>query len=40
VFDLTKPVPLEVIFGSIGFILLLVGIGIVVVFYYKKKLKV
>ena len=38
-FDLTKPVPIEVILSSIGFIFLWVGIGIALVFYYKKKLK-
>ena len=39
-FDMTQPVPMEVIIGSIVFILGLVGVGLAVVGYYKKKLKV
>ncbi len=39
-FDLSKPVPIEVIIGSIGVIFLMVAVGVGVVFYYKKKLKV
>ena len=37
-FDMTQPIPLEVVLGSIIFILGLVGIGLGVVAYYKKKL--
>jgi len=37
-FDLSKPIPNEVIIGSIVFIFLLVGIGLLVVEYYKRKL--
>jgi len=36
-FDLSQPVPTEVIVGSIVFILGLVGVGLAVVAYYKKK---
>ena len=39
-FDLSKPIPIEVIVGSIVFIVMVVGIGLAVVAYYKKKLKV
>ncbi len=35
--DLGKPVPTEVIVGSILFIFALVGIGLAVVAYYKKR---
>ncbi|WP_255322697.1 hypothetical protein [Sulfurovum sp. NBC37-1] len=38
-FDLSEPVPMEVIVGSIVFIFGLVGIGLAVVAYYKKKEK-
>jgi len=38
-FDLSQPVPMEVIVGSIVFIFGLVGIGLAVVAYYKKKEK-
>ncbi|WP_281175043.1 hypothetical protein [Sulfurovum lithotrophicum] len=38
-FDLSQPVPMEVIVGSIIFIFGLVGIGLAVVAYYKKKEK-
>jgi hypothetical protein len=37
-FDMTQPIQMEVIIGSIVFILGLVGIGLAVVEYYKKKL--
>jgi len=37
-FDITQPVSTEVIIGSIVFILGLVGVGLAVVWYYKKKL--
>jgi len=37
-FDMTQPIPMEVIIGSIVFILGLVGVGLAVVAYYKKKL--
>ena len=36
-FDMTQPIQMEVIIGSIIFILGLVGIGLAVVGYYKKK---
>jgi len=39
-FDMTQPIQMEVIIGSIIFIFGLVGIGLAVVAYYKKKLKV
>jgi len=38
-FDLSQPIPNEVIIGSIVFIFVLVGIGLLVVEYYKKNLK-
>ncbi|MGC9350413.1 MAG: hypothetical protein ACP5D3_00300 [Sulfurovum sp.] len=37
-FDLTRPVPTEVIVGSIAIIFVLVAIGLGIVAYYKKKL--
>ncbi len=37
-FDMTQPVPTSVIVGSIAFIFLLVGVGLSIVAYYKKKL--
>ncbi|MDQ7084331.1 MAG: hypothetical protein Q9M36_05135 [Sulfurovum sp.] len=37
-FDMTQPIGIEVILGSIIFILGLVGVGLAVVAYYKKKL--
>jgi len=37
-FDLSQPIPTEVIVGSIVFILALVGVGLLVVRYYKKRL--
>ena len=39
-FDLSKPIPMEVIVGSIAFVVLVVGIGLAVVAYYKKKLDI
>jgi len=39
-FDMTQPIPMEVIIGSIIFIFGLVGIGLALVAYYKKKMKV
>jgi len=36
-FDLSKPIPNEVIIGSIVFIFALVGVGLLVVQYYKKR---
>jgi len=39
-FDLTQPVGMEVIVGSIVFIVGLVAVGLAVVAYYKKKMKV
>jgi hypothetical protein len=38
-FDMTQPIQMEVIIGSIVFILGLVGLGLGVVGYYKKKLE-
>jgi len=35
--DLSRPVPAEVIVGSIGFIVALVGVGLALVAYYKRK---
>ncbi len=39
-FDFSNPIPMEVIVGSIAFVVMVVGIGLAVVAYYKKKLKV
>ena len=39
-FDMTQPIQMEVIIGSIIFIFGLVGVGLAVVAYYKKKMKV
>jgi len=39
-FDMTQPIGMEVIIGSIVFILGLVGVGLAVVAYYKRKMKV
>jgi Zn-dependent alcohol dehydrogenase len=36
-FDMTQPIQIEVIIGSIIFIFGLVGIGLAVVEYYKRK---
>ena len=36
-FDMTQPIQMEVIIGSIIFIFGLVGIGLAVVEYYKRK---
>jgi len=38
-FDLSKPIPMEVVVGFITFIVVLVGIGLAIVAYYKKKLE-
>ncbi len=38
--DLSKPVPTEVIVGSILFIFALVGVGLAIVAYYKKRRKI
>ena len=38
-FDLSKPIPMEVVVGSMAFLILLVGIGLAIVAYYKKKLE-
>jgi len=38
-FDLSKPIHMEIIIGSIAFIVVLVGIGLAIVAYYKKKLE-
>ena len=37
-FDMTQPIQMEVIIGSIVFIFGLVGVGLAFVAYYKKKL--
>jgi hypothetical protein len=39
-FDMTQPIQMEVIIGSIVLILGLVGGGLAVVSYYKKKLNI
>ncbi len=39
-FDLSKPLPTEVIVGSIAFVVIVVSIGLAVVAYYKKKLNI
>ncbi len=39
-FDMTQPIQMEVIVGSIVFILGLVCAGLAVVAYYKKKLNI
>jgi len=36
-FDMSQPIQMEVIIGSIVFIFGLVGIGLALVAYYKKK---
>jgi len=36
-FDLSQPIPMQVISGSIFFIFALVGVGLAMVAYYKKK---
>ena len=38
-FDLSQPIPNEVIIGSIVFILAVVGVGLLVVEVYKRKRK-
>jgi len=38
-FDLSQPIPNEVIIGSIIFIFGLVGVGLLVVRYYKNRLR-
>jgi hypothetical protein len=39
-FDMSQPIGMEVIVGSIAFIFGLVGIGLALVAYYKNKMKV
>jgi len=39
-FDLSKPLPIEVVVASIAFVVVLVGIGLAIVAYYKKKLDI
>jgi len=39
-FDMSQPIQMEVIVGSIVFIFGLVGIGLALVAYYKKKLDI
>ena len=39
-FDMTQPIQIEVIIGSIVFILGLVGVGLGVVAYYKRKMNI
>lgn len=36
-FDLSKPIEFEVIIGSIAFIFVLIGIGLLTVKYYEKR---
>ncbi len=36
-FDMSQPIQMEVIIGSIIFIFALVGVGLAVVEYYKRK---
>jgi len=38
-FDMSQPIGIEVILGSVMFILGLVGVGLGLVLYYKKKLE-
>ena len=38
-FDLSQPVAMEVVVASIVFVVVLVGIGLSIVAYYKKKLE-
>jgi len=38
-FDMTQPIQMPVIMGSIVFIFVLVGIGLGIVAYYKKKIE-
>jgi len=37
VFDLSKPIGIEVILLSIAFIVAMIGVGLVITNYYKKK---
>jgi len=39
-FDMTQPIQMEVIIASIAFIFGLVGIGLALVSYYKKKMNI
>ena len=39
-FDMSQPIQMPIIIGSITIILVVVGVGLAVVAYYKKKLKV
>jgi len=39
-FDMSQPIPMEVIVGSILFIFGLVGVGLAMVAYYQKKMKI
>ena len=39
-FDMTQPIQMEVIIGSIVFIFGLVGVGLAVVAYYKRKMNI
>ena len=36
-FDTTQPIQIEVVIGAIVFILILVGIGLGIIEYYKRK---
>jgi hypothetical protein len=38
--DISKPIPMEVVVGSVVFVLVVIGIGLAIIAYYKKKLKV
>jgi len=37
-FDLSQPIPTEVVVGSIVLLFAFVGVGLLVVHYYKRKL--
>ena len=39
-FDLSKPIPMEVIMGSVALVVVLVGIALAIAVYYKKKLEI
>jgi len=39
-FDMSQPIQMPVIIGSIVIIFVVVGVGLAVVAYYKKKMKV
>jgi len=39
-FDMNQPIQMPVIIGSIAIIFVVVGVGLVVIAYYKKKLDI